>query len=408
LFVFQYFFLFYFQITWFTAFMALDQQRIAANRNGIFPCYVHKKRKNNNNNALEPSSPSSDHNSFLFNIKNMEKLLLSIYERLLPTWAFKAVVLAVTAVFLAIGVWGTAVIRQEFDPILLLPPSSYLRQFADRYAVEFPSNGWAADVYTGRLNHTNLAAMEAITAGLQGLVDNRTHLLSIDPWWGPLKRYAARKHNLTHWEDFANPVDFPAVLSDFLFSGEGAAYKANFKWEVGRQLECREPAPPILATKFGITYRLMSGPEEHIPAKRAVEGIIKTATAASGGGDRAFSHVKVYAAWETDEIIGYELLRNVGLGMMCVMIVTMLLLVSLQLSTYVFVCVIATLVDLVGFLHFWGMTIGRATQKEDIKKLLLRSMSPVLVDAAPGFFLLSPAPLLALNKTNTHNKSGTL
>ena len=68
--------------------------------------------------------------------------------------------------------------------------------------------------------------------------------------------------------------------------------------------------------------------------------------------------MKVYAAWETDEIIGYELLRNVGLGMMCVMIVTMLLLVSLQLSTYVFICVIATLVDLVGFLHFWGMTIG--------------------------------------------------
>jgi hypothetical protein len=67
----------------------------------------------------------------------------------------------------------------------------------------------------------------------------------------------------------------------------------------------------------------------------------------------------VYAAWQTDEIIGQELLRNVGLGMMCVMVVTMMLLVSLQLSTYVFVCVIATLIDLVGFLHFWGMTIGK-------------------------------------------------
>ncbi len=69
--------------------------------------------------------------------------------------------------------------------------------------------------------------------------------------------------------------------------------------------------------------------------------------------------MKVYAAWQTDEIIGQELLRNVGLGMMCVMVVTMMLLVSLQLSTYVFVCVIATLIDLVGFLHFWGMTIGK-------------------------------------------------
>jgi hypothetical protein len=75
--------------------------------------------------------------------------------------------------------------------------------------------------------------------------------------------------------------------------------------------------------------------------------------------------VKVYAAWQTDEIIGQELLRNVGLGMMCVMVVTMMLLVSLQLSTYVFVCVIATLIDLVGFLHFWGMTIGKQQQDSD-------------------------------------------
>ncbi len=73
----------------------------------------------------------------------------------------------------------------------------------------------------------------------------------------------------------------------------------------------------------------------------------------------------MYAAWQTDEIIGQELLRNVGLGMMCVMVVTMMLLVSLQLSTYVFVCVIATLIDLVGFLHFWGMTIGKQEEESD-------------------------------------------
>ena len=340
------------QITWFTAFMSLDQQRMAANRNGLFPCFVHKKKNNN----LEQQQQQQQQHRFLFHLQNMEKFILSIYAKLLPSWIFKAAVLAATSAFLAIGVWGTAVIRQEFDPILLLPPSSYLRQFADRYSLEFPSNGWAADVYTGRLDHTDLAAMEELTTGLQRLVANKTHLLSIDPWWGPLKRYAARKRNLTTWQDFANPVDFPEVLSDFLFSGEGAAYKANFKWANGSGLHCREPAPPIIASKFGITYRLMTGPEQHIPAKRAVEGIIKQAMAVTG--DRAFSHVKVYAAWETDEIIGYELLRNVGLGMMCVMIVTMLLLVSLQLSTYVFICVIATLVDLVGFLHFWGMTIG--------------------------------------------------
>jgi hypothetical protein len=260
------------QITWFTAFMALDQQRMAANRNGIFPCFVHKN-----------PAPARD---WFFGL-NVEKMVLGVYEKLLPNWFFKAAVLGATAAFLGIGIWGTAIIRQEFDPLLLLPPASYLRRFADRNHVEYPSNGWDADVYTGPLDYTDMAAMEQMTAGLQGLVDNRTHLLNIDPWWPPLKEFAVYKKNFTRWQDFVNPTDFPIVLSDFLFSNDGANYKADFK--LNGSLICREPAPAILATRFGIKYRLMSGPEEHIPAKRAVEAIIKEAAAS----DRAFSHVKV-------------------------------------------------------------------------------------------------------------------
>ena len=56
-------------------------------------------------------------------------------------------------------------------------------------------------------------------------------------------------------------------------------------------------------------------------------------------------------------LLGYELWRNLGLALLCVLIITFLLLADLKICLMVFVCVAFTLVDVVGALHFWGATI---------------------------------------------------
>jgi hypothetical protein len=201
----------------------------------------------------------------------------------------------------------------------------------------------------------SVARIEKLTEGLQKLVDNHTHLRSINPWWPPLKNYALQTNNFSNWQELGQSEDFNQVLSDFLFSPQGSSYKYNFKFD--GQLSCGVPAPPILAAKFSIDYFLMDEPEQYLPAKKAVESIINEA----GVANVSFSHVRIYATWETDEIIGFELMRNVGLSMVCVMIVTVVLLVNIPVSFYVFCCVVATVVDLVGFLHFWNMTIDIIT-----------------------------------------------
>ena len=66
---------------------------------------------------------------------------------------------------------------------------------------------------------------------------------------------------------------------------------------------------------------------------------------------------KIYAAWETDEIIGFELWRNIGLAMAAVALVTLVLLANIRICVYVICIVVITLTDIVGFLHFWGITI---------------------------------------------------
>ena len=165
-----------------------------------------------------------------------------------------------------------------------------------------------------------------------------------------MKKYSEEKTNFTSWKDFANPKEFPVIFSDFLFSSYGSNFKPNFIFE--GELVCNQAAPPIKASKFKIDYLIFDGPEEHIPAKRKIEEIVKSSNISG-----AFSHVQVYAAWETDEIIGFELLRNIGLAMVAIFIITLILLANLPICLMVLIIVIITLADIVGFLHFWDITI---------------------------------------------------
>ena len=56
-------------------------------------------------------------------------------------------------------------------------------------------------------------------------------------------------------------------------------------------------------------------------------------------------------------MVGGELWRNLSLSMVAVLVITMLMLSSVQLVVFVLACVVLTLVDVVGFIYFWGLTI---------------------------------------------------
>ena len=64
-----------------------------------------------------------------------------------------------------------------------------------------------------------------------------------------------------------------------------------------------------------------------------------------------------YATWETDEIISLEIYRNMALGILCVFLTTLLFISNLKGAVLILLCVCLTLVDVGGFMHFWGLTI---------------------------------------------------
>ena len=85
-------------------------------------------------------------------------------------------------------------------------------------------------------------------------------------------------------------------------------------------------------------------------------------TVAEAGFD-GFSTVwcEMFATWVTDKVISQEVLRNLILALICVMGMTMFLIAEPQTCFWILLCVLLTLLDVCGFMYYWGLTIDIAS-----------------------------------------------
>ena len=154
--------IFLLQCSWFVAWLSLDEKRIESGRDGLVPCLVHKD--------YQPPACSNRQNS---------QLCITNYAKLLSSRIFKIIVITFTLGMLGIGIWGTYLMRREFDPVLLMPAGTYLRQWLDLHDSEWPKNGQIADIFTGPFNHTQLEHMDKLVIGMRELEAQDNYLKGI-------------------------------------------------------------------------------------------------------------------------------------------------------------------------------------------------------------------------------------
>ena len=93
------------------------------------------------------------------------------YVKLLAYKCYKIFVIFLTLVFVGCGIWGSVLIRQKFEPELLLPADSYMRQWKELHDNSYPENGWSAEVYTGPVDYTYLENFNKISESLEDIRD---------------------------------------------------------------------------------------------------------------------------------------------------------------------------------------------------------------------------------------------
>ncbi len=70
-----------------------------------------------------------------------------------------------------------------------------------------------------------------------------------------------------------------------------------------------------------------------------------------------FQLLQIFFNMETESKLGKELGRNLSLAGASVLVVTLLVLRDIRLSASVLVTLSMTLVQVVGFVYFWGLTL---------------------------------------------------
>ena len=117
------------QITWFVAWMSLDEKSIAVGRNGCLPCIV-----------LEISDKSATRK------EGFGELLFKNYNQMLYSLTYKVVIAICALLLMVFGIWGCISMREHFDFLLLLPEDSYLRQWALAKEDLYPNSGRTAEI----------------------------------------------------------------------------------------------------------------------------------------------------------------------------------------------------------------------------------------------------------------------
>ena len=136
-------------VSWFVAWLTLDQKRIEAGQDGILPCITHT--------ASSQSETS---------LSSWSEKVKAGYISWLSSPLYRVLVVVTTCLLLGGGVWGWINIKQIFIPSLMMPSDSYLRDWIRVHETNYPQAGWDAQVYSGHLGQEDLDSIESLVIDL--------------------------------------------------------------------------------------------------------------------------------------------------------------------------------------------------------------------------------------------------
>ncbi|XP_050397303.2 patched domain-containing protein 3 isoform X1 [Patella vulgata] len=330
--------LFFFQTIFFTATLALDQRRRGQDRNACCCCYVHKD--------YTPNKCSQKEILILFFKKFYAPFILK-----LPV---KIVLFILTLAIFGVNVYGVVSLKQEFDSNWFLPTDSYASEYVVNSEKYFPGDGKAGSIYCGNIDYfgskskfdqmyTNIKESQYYSNGtLDSWFKSMTDFLLVTSDAAYTAKLDANKY----------PVDEQAFidLTHRYVTVDHKRYVRLFSF-------ANSSGGDILASQITFKFKNLPDSKTEIAAMDAFRKIVTDA----GFSEQCFVYSRSFLNWETNKVIQTELYRNLGLAFLCVFLVTLVLIANLWTCLMVSCCIMFTLVNVGGSMHFWGLTIETVT-----------------------------------------------
>ncbi|KAM3967251.1 LOW QUALITY PROTEIN: patched domain-containing protein 3-like [Aphomia sociella] len=329
------FFIFAYSVTFYVAIFTLDIKRMQDNRNGILFCYKHSK------NISMSKKPTI-----------FQRWIAKFYENIVFTFAGRITIILFVLIVTGFSVSAIFRLEQRFDPKWFIPDDTYYKEYLINYDYYYPDAGHLSMVFFGEMNYLHeFPKLYEIAHELR----NQSYIDNVSSWVDSFHRYVLKnyKRDLLNVTSVTNE-EFNHFLSKFLYSSIGGRYQLNFRFD--EPISCGHPASNIVGSSMSFKFERFDGPQTYLPAMNHVKDIVKSASISTGDGYRSVWS-SAFANWVTDEIIATEVERNIELALLCVMICTIILITNLQMCFWIFLCVLLTIVNVLGWMQRWGMTV---------------------------------------------------
>ena len=324
------------QVTWFVAWLVIDEKRYEYKVRCVPRC-------------IENSLKCSDSKC------NISLQLWPKLSNLLGYKIYHVVILILSVTSLSFGIWGCITIRQEFKLSKLYPANSYLRRFTSDFYEHFHDWELGFSVYTGALKEENdFIMLDNMTTKLSNWIENDEVVIHMDNWWLEFKNHMLIYWNITDWKALmatSDGKDLQYYISEFLYSPNGGKYLANLRFN--ETVSCMKPSKRITASIIPIKFYKDKDEEDQNDKRIILDDYLNSFNATT----ELFSQGFLYFIWNVNAHVGFELWRNLGVAVACIFIVTLILFNSFAACTLANLSVLCTIVDVVGYLRFWGIQI---------------------------------------------------
>lgn len=263
---------------------------------------------------------------------------------------FAVVTICITLAVTGLMSWGFYKLEVRYDPNWYIPSTSYVVEYGNKYE-EFFSVGDDASVYV--INADFFNEREKLSTLFEHLQNNANLNHNYTTSW--FESYKSWKNTAEPGFDvlanssYANANEFYADVQTFLADTSGR----KFIYDVALQNDV------IVGSKFDIRHRDTVNQVENVDIISSIRQNCDDASFNEGAS--VFPFGNLYFVYEITRIIRQEVYRNIGITMLCVFLMVMPMLASVQMGFWVALCVAITTVNVAGTMYFAGLSIETST-----------------------------------------------
>jgi len=152
--------------------------------------------------------------------------------------------------------------------------------------------------------------------------------------------------------------DYYSGLKSWL-SGAGKMFSKDVIWvdeaDPQKGIKATQMAAELKSVNKEVNGKVLPDASHAVEAMDALRAACDAMSDLPGG--KAVPYTGQFLGWETFKIIQKEMYLSVGLCLIAVLVITGLLIAHPLTSWLVFICVVMTIVDILGCMNMWGLAI---------------------------------------------------